>query len=198
VTLDRPSWRRAAALAVLAGLASAAPAVAIDRLPADLFAGYSFAQIEDVSRHGANLAAGFHLFGPLSGFVDASAHWGSQDSLDRSDLTLMAGPGVRFGKPGGIAFFVRGLAGLVTDRASIAVLDVDISESSSRFGVMAGGGVDIPFASRWAVRAQGDWLWNDVTEGVAAPAPEGGDYSGPKKSGFRASAGIVYRFGSRP
>jgi hypothetical protein len=198
VTLDRLSWWRAAALAILAVFASAAPALAIDRLPADLFAGYSFAQIEDVSRHGANVAVGFHVFGPLSGFVDASAHWGSQDSLGRADLTLMAGPGARFGKPGGIAFFFRGLAGVVTDRASIAVLDVDISESDSRFGVMAGGGVDIPFASRWGVRAQGDWLWNDLPEGIATPPPGGGGYSGPKKAGFRASAGIVYRFGSRP
>lgn len=198
MTSDR-RWRRAVApLALLAVLGMAAPVLAVERLPADLFAGYSFVQIEDVSRHGAHLAAGFHLFGPLSGFVDASGHWGSQDSLDRSDLTLMAGPGVRFGKPSGIVFFVRGLAGLVRDRASIAVLDVDISESSSRFGVMAGGGVDIPFASRWAVRAQGDWLWNDVPEGVAVPPPGGGDYSGPKKTGLRASAGIVYRFGSRP
>lgn len=198
MTSDRRSRRAAAPLVLLAILAMAAPVLAGERLPADLFAGYSFAQIEDVGRHGVNLATGFHLLGPLSGFVDASAHWGSRDSLDRSDLTLMAGPGVRFGKPGGIVFFVRGLAGLVTDRASIAVLDVDISESSSRFGVMAGGGVDIPFASRWAVRAQGDWLWNDVPEGVAAPPPGGGDGSGPTKTGFRASAGIVYRFGARP
>jgi opacity protein-like surface antigen len=199
--IDRQSSRRKAAVAFLAalvGLAAHSPALAIERLSPDVFAGYSFTKIEDVSRHGANLAAGFHLFGPLSAFADASAHWGAQDSLDRSDLTLMAGPGVRLGKPGGIVFFLRGLAGLVTDRASIAVLDVDIAESSSRFGVMAGGGVDAPFASRWAVRAQADWLWNDLPEGIAALPPGGGEYNGPKETGFRASAGIVYRFGSRP
>lgn len=192
MTSDRHSWRDAAGLGVLVALASATPALAADRLPADLFAGYSFAQIDDVNRHGVNLASGFHILGPLSGFVDASAHWGSDESLDRADLTLMAGPGVRFGKPGGIAFFVRGLAGLVTERASVAVLDVDISESSSRFGVMAGGGVDVPFAARWAVRVQGDYLWNDVADA------EGLDGSAAKKSGFRASAGVVYRFGARP
>jgi hypothetical protein len=42
----------------------------------------------------------------------------------------MAGPGVRFGKRTGTVIFVRVLAGLVRDRASIAVLDVDISESN--------------------------------------------------------------------
>ena len=102
--------------------------------------------------------------------------------MSLSDLTLMAGPGVRFGKRGGTVFFVRALAGLVQDKASISVLDVSISETSSRIGVMGGGGVDFRVASKLAVRLQGDYLWNDVDEG--------------KASGFRASAGIVYRFGS--
>ena len=85
---------------------------------------------------------GFDLVGPLSGFVDTSVHWGSQEGVSLSDLTLMAGPGLRFGKRGGTVFFVRALAGLVQDKASIDVLDVDISETSSSFGVLAGGGVD--------------------------------------------------------
>jgi opacity protein-like surface antigen len=176
----------------LALFGSSVPAGAGERLPPDLFAGYSFAQVSDVSRHGANLASSFALLGPVSGFVDASVHWGSKDSVDRSDLTLMAGPGVRLGRAGGTVFFVRALAGLVRDRASVAVLDVDISESDSRFGVLAGGGVDIPFAARWAVRVQGDYLWNDVS------AVDGVDGVDVTKSGFRASAGVVYRFGARP
>jgi hypothetical protein len=99
-----------------------------------------------------------------------------------SDLTLMAGPGVRFGKRGGTVFFVRALAGLVQDHGAISVLDVDISETSRRFGALGGGGVDVRVASTLAVRLQGDYLWNDVEVG--------------KSSGFRASAGVVYRFGS--
>jgi opacity protein-like surface antigen len=117
--------------------------------------------------------------------VDASAHWGSSEGTNLDDLTLMAGPGVRFGKRGGMVFFVRALAGLVKDRASIAVLDVDISESSSRFGVLAGGGIDVRIAKKLALRAQGDYLWSDVAEGS-------------KSSGFRVSAGLVYRFGIAP
>lgn len=171
------------ALAALAALA--APLGAAERLGTDLFGGYSFAKVDDVDRHGGNLALGFDLFGPIDGFVDTSAHWGSAEGTSRDDLTLMAGPGVRFGKRGGTVFFARALAGLVRDRASITVLDVDISESSSRFGVLAGGGVDFPIAKGLALRAQGDYLWNDVEEGS-------------KSSGFRASAGIVYRFGIAP
>ncbi len=173
-------------LAVLAApLALAAPVAASEGQGTDLFAGYSFAKVDDVSRNGANLAVGFDLFGPVDGFVDASAHWGSSEGTSLDDLTVMAGPGVRFGKRGKTVVFVRALAGLVRDRASITVLDVDISESSSRFGVLAGGGVDVPVAKRLALRAQGDWLWNDVPEGS-------------RSSGLRASAGIVWRFGTMP
>jgi opacity protein-like surface antigen len=175
--------RRAPLLSVLLGLVLAAgSAAAGEGHGTDFFAGYSFAQIQDSDRHGANLALGFDLVGPLSGFVDTSFHWGSQEGVSLSDLTLMAGPGLRFGKRGGTVFFVRALAGLVQDKASIGVLDVDISETDSRLGVMGGGGVDFRVASKLAVRLQGDYFWNDVDEG--------------KSSGFRASAGIVYRFGS--
>ena len=170
-------------LAVL--LALAVPLAAAERQGTDLFAGYSFAQIDNVNRNGGNAAVGFDLFGPIDGFVDASAHWGSSGAESLADLTLMAGPGARFGKRGGMVFFVRALAGLVRDRDSIAVLDVDISESYSRFGVLVGGGLDFPISKKLALRAQGDYLWNDVEEGS-------------KSSGFRASAGIVYRFGIAP
>ncbi len=111
----------------------------------------------------------------------------------------MAGPGVRFGKRGGTVFFVRVLAGLVKDRASITVLDVDISESRSGFGLLAGGGVDVPITKTLAVRAQADYLlWSPgggEANCLAIGCPTGdGDWA----SGFRASAGIVYRFGIAP
>jgi len=178
-----PQPRPALLLSAVLGLALAAgPAAAGENHGTDFFAGYSFAQIQDSNRNGANLALGFDLVGPLSGFVDTSFHWGSQEGVSLNDLTLMAGPGLRFGKRGGTVFFVRALAGLVQDKGTIGVLDVDISETSKRFGVLGGGGVDFRVASTLAVRLQGDYLWNDVDEG--------------KSSGFRASAGIVYRFGS--
>lgn len=184
-------------LAVVAtSLALAAPAPAAEDQGTDVSAGYSFAKIGDVSRHGANAAAGFELFGPIDGFVDASAHWGSSEGTDIDDLTLMAGPGVRFGKRGGTVVFLRALAGLVRDRASIAVLDVEISESRSAFGLLAGGGVDFPITKTLALRAQGDYLLWDAGEGeivclaIGCPSGDGG-----WASGFRASAGIVFRLG---
>ena len=189
--------RLPAILAVL--LALAAPVAAAERQGTDLFAGYSFAKVEDVSRHGGNLALGFDLFGPIDGFVDASAHWGSVESESRDDFTLMAGPGVRFGKRGGTLVFARVLAGLVKDRASITVLDVDISESRSGFGLLAGGGGDFPITRALAVRAQADYLlWSPgggEANCLAIGCPTGdGDWA----SGFRASVGIVFRFGVAP
>lgn len=189
--------RLAPCLAALLVLALAAgTAAAGQRHGTDLFAGYSFASSDDTDRHGANLAVGFDLFGPVSGFMDTGVHWGSQGSLNLSGLTLMAGPGVRFGKRGGTVFFVRALAGLVRDKASISVLDVDISEASSRFGVLAGGGVDIRVSATLAVRLQGDYLGSDTgTGGVASCAPACAS-SGAWSGGYRASAGVVYRLES--
>jgi opacity protein-like surface antigen len=166
----------------------------------DLFAGYSFVHFSESTRHGGDLAAGFHLFGPLSGFVDASFHWGDQDGTSLSDLTLMAGPGLRFGARGRTVLFVRALAGLVRDRATISVLDVDISETSSSFGVLAGAGVDFRVSAKLAVRLQGDYLGFDSGGGAASCVPGvpscddtgGGSWS----SGYRVSAGVVYRFAS--
>jgi opacity protein-like surface antigen len=180
--VNRPP-RLAPCLPALLVLALAAgPVAAAEGHGTDFFAGYSFAQIDDTNRHGANLALGFDLAGPLSGFADASFHWGSESGVSLRDLTLMAGPGLRFGKRGGTVFFVRALAGLVQDKGSIGILDVDISETDSRFGVLGGGGVDVSVSSTLAVRLQGDYFWNDVELG--------------KASGFRASGGVVYRFGS--
>lgn len=185
-----------AALAAPLLLALAAPLAAAERQGTDLFAGYSFARLGDAGRHGANLAAGFDLFGPVDGFVDASAHWGSSEGVDTDDLTLMAGPGVRFGKRGGTIVFARALAGIVRDRASIAVLDVDISESRTGFGLVAGGGLDFRITRTLALRAQGDYvLWDaggDEVTCAAIGCPEAG---GGWESSFRASAGIVFRFG---
>jgi opacity protein-like surface antigen len=182
--VTRPTTKAPLALALLCVLVAASPLSAGEPLGTNLFGGYSYMKLDDASRHGANLALDFRAFGPVAGFVDLSSHWGSQEGVSLNDLTLMAGPGVRFGTRGGTMFFVRALAGLVRDKATIGILDVDISETESRFGVLVGGGVDIRVTQTLAARVQADYLWNDVSEGSS--------------SGWRASAGVVYRFGIAP
>ena len=178
-------------------LAAAAPGTAGEPLGTNLFGGYSYLKLDESSRHGANLAVDFRAFGPVAAFVDLSTHWGSEEGTSRSDLTLMAGPGVRFGSRWGTTFFVRALAGLVRDKATIGILDVDISESDSRFGVLAGGGVDFRVTKKLAARVQADYFWNEGLEGVPSCVSDA-DCSSSGSSGFRASAGIVYRFGTAP
>jgi len=182
------------------GLLLAPSAAVADGHGSDLFAGYSYLKLDETSRHGADLALGFDLVGPLSGFVDASAHWGSESGVSLSDLTLMAGPGVRFGRRGSTVFLLRVLAGVVRDRTSIGIFDVDISESSTSFGVLAGGGVDVRVSSALAVRLQGDYLGLDAAAGGASCAPGSSSCDdtggGGWRSGYRLSAGVVYRFGS--
>ncbi len=206
MTSSRSSSWRVAALLTLAAPATTPCSLAAERLPADVFAGYSFTQIEDVDRHGVNLAVSFSLAGAFGGFVDSSAHWGAQGWSNRTDLTLMAGPGVRLGKRGGLAVFLRGLVGLVTDRTSYPEFAGAVAHSDSRLGAMAGGGVDLPIGSRLALRAQADCLWSEASEegvpvaGSPGPAPRivGTPASGPSSlsTSFRASGGLVYRFGA--
>lgn len=172
-------------LALASLLLAARPLAAGEPLGTDLFGGYSYLKLDDSSRHGANLAVGFRAFGRVAGFVDVSTHWGSEEGVSLNDVTLMAGPGVRFGSRGGTIFFVRALAGLVQDKGTVSVLDVDISETDSRFGVLAGGGADFRVSKKLAARVQADYLWNDVAESGSS-------------SGFRVSAGVVYRFGIAP
>lgn len=168
-------------VALLVVAVSPAAAQAGERAGTDLSAGYSFARFADADRHGGSVAVSFGVAGPLRAFVDAGAHWGGNGGLDRDDLMLTAGPGLRFALGGAAAVFVRTLAGVVRDSAGVSVLDVRISESSTRFAAMGGGGVDLRLTQRWSARAQGDYLWHDAVEGT--------------HSGFRVGAGAVYRFG---
>jgi opacity protein-like surface antigen len=182
--VTRPTTKAPLALTLLCALLAASPLAAGEPLGTNLFGGYSFLKLDESSRHGANLALDFRAFGSVAGFVDLGTHWGSEEGTSLNDLTLMAGPGFRFGNRWGTAFFVRALAGLVRDKATIGILDVDVSESHSRFGVLAGGGADFRVTKKLAARVQADYLWNDASEGSS--------------SGFRASAGVVYRFGAAP
>ena len=197
----RPMTKAPLVLALALLLAAAGPAAASEPLGTNLFGGYSFLKLDESSRHGGNVALDFRAFGPLAAFVDLSSHWGSDSGVGLSDLTLMAGPGLRFGNRGGTVFFVRALAGLVRDKASIGAFDVDISETTSGLGFLGGGGVDFRIGSRLAARVQADYLLYDTgAAGIASCPPGvtecGGD--GSWSSGYRISAGVVYRFGTAP
>ena len=168
---------KAAVTALLFLLGS--PAGAQDATGPDAFAGYSVL-LGDGARHGWHAALGWPLGGRLSLAVDLAGHGGSDDEgTDVDTLALMAGPRFRLGG-GRVRPFVHVLAGLVRTRRGVDVFEVDIGETSNDLGGAAGGGVDLGFGERWAVRGAADYR----------ASRSGGETIGDP----RVSVGVVYRF----
>ncbi len=150
----------------------------------DVFAGYSMLASDGETMHGWHAALGWGVWGPNVGLVlDVSGHQGSDaEGTDVSVLSLMAGPRLTFGA-GRLRPFVHVIGGGVRAKASVSVFDVEISESSTDFGGAAGGGFDLGFGERWALRLAGDYRVVKVDEGTARDP--------------RFSAGVAYKFGAR-
>jgi opacity protein-like surface antigen len=168
---------------MLAGaLALAGPAGAQDEKPptAELFGGYSYLKVEDLSLHGWGAeVAGNVLFGGKLGVVlRVDGHYGSEESVDLSDHGYMGG--LRFAlHRRGLTPFVYGLAGAATSRASLTVFGVSISESSTDFAWAAGGGVNVRLGDHWALGLRGDYY---------AVSAEDGSEGNP-----RFAVGVAYR-----
>jgi opacity protein-like surface antigen len=170
----------AAALLVAVGPLAAS---AQDASRGDAFAGYSALASDGETRHGAHAALGWGVSGRIDLLLDVSRHQGSDaEGTDVSVLSLMAGPRVTFGG-GRLRPFVHVIGGVVRSKASVSVFDIEISESSSDFGGAAGGGFDVGFDNRWALRLAGDYRVVKVDDETAGDP--------------RFSAGVVYRFGAR-
>src|SRR5262245_29469886 len=169
---------------LLVALLACAPGVlrAEEAGRSDIFFGPSYIHVQGDSLYGAEVAYSRYFNGSFGVVLDASYHVGSKEGLDLSELNLLAGPRYAFNRSGGTSFFVQALFGLRRDGSSFKVLDVSISENQSRFGIAAGGGVDIRLSPRWALRVAGDYLWSKS--------------EGQSVDGFRASAGALYRFGT--
>ena len=171
--------RLAAALVLSVGSTSAS---AQEAPRGDLFAGYSMLASDGETMHGWHAALGWGLTKRVGLLFDASGHEGGDgEGTDVSLLSLMAGPRATFGG-GRVRPFVHLIAGIVRTRASIGIFEVQISESSSDFGAAAGGGFDLGFGERWALRLAGDYRIVKLDEGDARDP--------------RFSAGVTYRFGA--
>jgi len=172
------AFRLAAALLVAMGPVAAS---AQDASQGDLFAGYSMLARDGETMHGWQAALGWGVSGRIGLLFDVSGHQGSDaEGTDLGLLSLMAGPRVRFGG-GRLRPFVHVIGGVVRSKASVGVFDVEISESSTDFGGAAGGGFDLGFGGRWALRLAGDYRVVKTDEETAKDP--------------RFSAGVVYRLG---
>jgi opacity protein-like surface antigen len=151
----------------------------------DLFFGPSYLHAEGESLYGGAVAYTRYFNRSFGVVLDLSLHVGSREGLDLRELNLSVGPRFAFNRSGSARFFAQALFGLRRDTTSFTVLDVTVSEGESRFGMAAGGGVDVRLSTRWGLRLAGDYLYSRS--------------EGETLDGFRVSAGAVYRFGgSRP
>jgi hypothetical protein len=169
-------------------LATAAPAAAapaaVPGVPsAEILGAYSYLREEDEGFHGWNLAAGWSLTRRLNLVVDVSQHYGEVAGTDFTHTTFTAGPAFAFARDSSVSPFVHLLAGLIREKASIRVLDVEIAETESDFGGLAGAGVDFGIGSRWAVRIQGDYRLVQR--------------EGETQGALRVSAGVLLRVGRK-
>ena len=170
------------ASALLCALVSTT-ATAQDSWKSDAFAGYSMLVTDGETMHGGHAALGYGFSGRLGLLLDASLHKGSDgEGTDVDVLSLMAGPRLKFGG-GRLQPFVHAIGGVVRTKAGVRVFDVEISESSTDFGGAAGGGFDLGFGSRWALRLAVDYRVVKVGDETATDP--------------RFSAGVAYRFGDR-
>jgi len=169
--------------AVLLFAVGPTPASAQDASRSDAFAGYSMLASDGETMHGWHAALGWSLTRRFGLVFDVSGHQGRDaEGTDVSVLSLMAGPRATFGG-GRLRPFVHVIGGVVRSKASVGVFDVEISESATDVGGAAGGGFDVGFGDRWALRLAGDYRVVKVDEETARDP--------------RFSAGVVYRFGAR-
>jgi opacity protein-like surface antigen len=168
----------AAALVAAAGTPVAS---AQDAWKSDVFAGYTMLATDGETLHGWQAALGWDVSGRIGLLLDVSGHEGTDaGGTDVSALSLMAGPRFRLGG-GRVRPFVHVIGGLVRSKASIAIGEVEISESTTDLGGAAGGGVELGFGERWAGRVAADYRVVKVEDETAGDP--------------RLSIGVVYRFG---
>jgi hypothetical protein len=179
--LMRKQWLIYAVL--LVGCAGFVPAQ--DR--GDIFGGYSYVRTEgDANLHGWIGEVTVSLSPKLDFVADFSGHY---TSIEVEGVAEADGDlhnflfGLRYAgtRDRSIRPFVHGLIGFSRASGSVDVLGVNVSVSDNALGVVLGGGFEVPFRDRLAVRAiQADYLLFR-SEGVTA-------------NNARLSAGLVVRF----
>jgi PDZ domain/Outer membrane protein beta-barrel domain len=168
-------------------------AYAQDRPKIDVFGGYSYLSVDTnglISRQSANgweasvsgnFNRRFALEGDVSGYYKTFSVLGVGD-VKVHDYGFVGGPRINLGPA-----FVHALIG--GDHATGSALGGSVSQDS--FAGAFGGGVQIPVAPRWAVRASADYVLtrHNIFKLLYPLLP---DYT---QNNFRVSAGVVFSFG---
>ena len=166
----------------LASVLVCLPAAAQNIPRVEIFGGYSYLHREDASfNYGWNLAVDWSFGKTFMAVLDESAQYGTLKGVSVRQFWVSAGPAVAFGRDKRAAVFVHAFAGLVRSIAAIDVEGVSIAVQENDFGTMFGGGTDIKVSRKFAFRVQGDYEIVVRSEG--------------NETGYRLSAGIVFRMG---
>jgi hypothetical protein len=171
-------------LLFLAGtiLAAASASRAQDTPKAELSASYSFLREggnDGVNSNGGSISVAGNL-NRWAGLVgDFGAYHAAPFGAGLNTYTFLVGPRFTYRKPAGIQPFVQILVGGAHLTASAG----GVSDAISGFAYSTGGGVDLGFSKRIAIRPQIDYI------GIRS--------NGNTLNNVRASVGVVFRFGSR-
>jgi hypothetical protein len=150
----------------------------------EVFGGYSNlsanVNASSINLNGANVSVAENVNSWFGGALDFSSHFGTENGKSVSTQSLTYGPVFSYRKSKSVTPFGHVLLGAVRGGPEY----LDISKSEFRFGVYAGGGVDVKVNPNLALRLiQVDYL---LTR-----------FSNATQDNFRLSAGIVLRFGKK-
>lgn len=158
----------------------------------ELAGAYSFLRANPANSGGLNLnGASESLAYAFSGRFSAAADVGEyrfsglSAGLTSTMYTYLFGPRIAFRRRSHVNYFVQILAGGGRLNANSG----GISAGENGFAMAAGGGLDVAFGGRFAVRVvQADYLVTRYDSVAGSPATQ---------SHTRISAGVVFRFGGR-
>ena len=158
------------------------PARAQDIPRVEIFGGYSYLHREDVDLNpGWNLAVDWSFGKTFMAVLDESAQYGTLHGQSVRQFWVSAGPAAAFGRDKRAAVFVHVFAGLIRSIAVVEREGDSVSVQENDFGTMFGGGTDIKMSRKFAFRLQGDYEIVFAQDG--------------NQTGYRLSAGIVFRMG---
>lgn len=154
-------------------------ALAADYPKAEVFGGYQYTRLEGgVNGNGWNVAVTGNLSDWLGITADFAGAYTSQSGVSFRNYTYTFGPVMSLRQNRGFTPFVHALIG--GDHATAAFAGA--SGSGNGFALLAGGGVDINYGPRLAIRAvQADWM---LVHGSGSTSSKNA----------RISTGVVFRF----
>jgi opacity protein-like surface antigen len=168
------------------------PTMAQDRPIADVGGGYEFRgwnlAFEPLLKMNGWFATGDFNFTnriALAADVSGTYNHGGNGFANTTIYTYQFGPRIYLLGHHRISPFVHGLFGLSRGSASFEPPCPCAIPSDTGYTWDAGGGVDLAFRNRWALRLQGDYDQTQLFGG------------GPNQNNFKFGVGVVYRIGSK-